>query len=204
MSLLYFPSSSSSSGGQLILIKKQTASSDSTIDFVDGSGGVTFDSTYSTYIFQFEKVLPSASTPAVIRLEFQATIDGTNFDENISSVAWYSQSYYTEESFGGPTLSSSLSQYNSTSMQAVALNTTAIAANSGSLTVFDPASSSDYKLVESQTLGTTDASAPSHAMVQFSTAGIFMTDSALTGVRFQYNTGNIASGDITLFGLKTT
>ena len=42
----------SGSGGAITLIKTFTASSDSTISFVNGASDVVLDSTYRTYIFK--------------------------------------------------------------------------------------------------------------------------------------------------------
>ena len=39
--------------GKMTLIKEQTASSSSSISFVDGSSDVVFDSTYPIYVFKF-------------------------------------------------------------------------------------------------------------------------------------------------------
>ena len=49
--------------GAMVLIKSITASSDSTISFVNGSSGVVLDSTYKTYIFKYISIHPSASNP---------------------------------------------------------------------------------------------------------------------------------------------
>ena len=43
----------------MVLLKTIEASSDATISFVDGSDGVTFDSTYKEYIFRYITVHPS-------------------------------------------------------------------------------------------------------------------------------------------------
>ena len=39
--------------GAMVLIKSQTASSSSTINFVDGTSDVVLDNTYPIYLFQF-------------------------------------------------------------------------------------------------------------------------------------------------------
>ena len=43
----------------MVLIKTETASSDSTIEFVNGSDDVVLDSTYPIYLFKFMSVHPS-------------------------------------------------------------------------------------------------------------------------------------------------
>ena len=52
-----------------ILIKTITASSDSTIDFVNGSSSVVFDGTYPTYVFKFINIHPATYQA---RFSFQA------------------------------------------------------------------------------------------------------------------------------------
>ena len=46
-------SMASLSTGSMVLIKEQTASSDASISFVDGSSDVVLDSTYPIYKFEF-------------------------------------------------------------------------------------------------------------------------------------------------------
>ena len=46
------------SGGSMTFIKKLTASSDSTLSFVDGSSSVVLDNTYKEYMFIFKDIHP--------------------------------------------------------------------------------------------------------------------------------------------------
>ena len=59
-------------GGAMTFIKKITASSDSTISFVDGSSDVVLDNTYKEYMFIFKNIHP-ASDGAAFR--FQVSIN---------------------------------------------------------------------------------------------------------------------------------
>ena len=52
----------SGSGGALVLIKTLTASSSSTLEFVNGSSDVVLDNTYRTYIFKFINVHPATNS----------------------------------------------------------------------------------------------------------------------------------------------
>ena len=45
-----------SGGGDMIFIKKLTASSSSTLSFVDGTSDVVLDSTYKEYVFIFNNI----------------------------------------------------------------------------------------------------------------------------------------------------
>ena len=45
--------------GSMIFIKKLTASSSSTLSFVNGASDVVLDSTYKEYVFTFKDIHPS-------------------------------------------------------------------------------------------------------------------------------------------------
>ena len=55
--------------GKMTLIKEQTASSSSSISFVDGSSSVVLDSTYPIYLFKFINIHPSTES----KFTFQAS-----------------------------------------------------------------------------------------------------------------------------------
>ena len=52
---------SASVGGNMKFIKKLTASSSSTLSFVNGSSDVVLDSTYKEYVFTFKNIHPQTS-----------------------------------------------------------------------------------------------------------------------------------------------
>jgi hypothetical protein len=45
--------------GSMVFIKKLTASSSSTLSFVNGASSVVLDSTYKEYVFTFKNMHPS-------------------------------------------------------------------------------------------------------------------------------------------------
>ena len=49
------------SAGAMTLIKSQTASSSSTISFVDGTSDVVLDNTYPIYLFKFINIHPATN-----------------------------------------------------------------------------------------------------------------------------------------------
>ena len=61
-----------SAGGAMTVIKKLTASSSSTLSFVDGSSSVVLDNTYKEYLFTFKDIHPSAT--GVDGLTFQGSL----------------------------------------------------------------------------------------------------------------------------------
>ena len=48
-------------GGSMVFIKKLTASSSSTLSFVDGASSVVLDSTYKEYLFTFNNMHPATN-----------------------------------------------------------------------------------------------------------------------------------------------
>jgi len=50
-------------GGAMVFIKKLTASSSSSLSFVNGSNGVVLDSTYKEYLFLYKDIHPSVDGP---------------------------------------------------------------------------------------------------------------------------------------------
>jgi len=50
------------SGGAMTFIKKLTASSSSTLSFVDGSSSVVLDNTYKEYLFIFKDIHPGTNS----------------------------------------------------------------------------------------------------------------------------------------------
>ena len=61
--------------GSMAFIKKQTASSSSTIDFVDGTSDVVLDDTYKEYLFTFKDIHPGTNAVA---FSFNGSIDSVS------------------------------------------------------------------------------------------------------------------------------
>ena len=49
-------------GGSMTFIKKLTASSDSTLNFVNGASDVVLDGTYKEYLFTFNNIHPETNS----------------------------------------------------------------------------------------------------------------------------------------------
>jgi len=73
--------------GSMVLIKEQTASSSASISFVDGSGGVVLDSTYSIYFFKFINIHPQTDgTGENVDFTFQvSTNTGSSYGVSITN-----------------------------------------------------------------------------------------------------------------------
>ena len=182
--------------GSMIFIKKLTASSSSTLTFLNGSSDVVFDSTYKEYIFTFKDIHPSTNSYT----QFQATTDGTNYNTTITNTSF--SSYHAEaDNFA-------LLQYRGA--EDFAQSTSFVGLNGadpigtdndncmvGTLHIFNPSSTTFVKHYIARTHGI----ATSGISVDFYTAGYFNTTSAITGIQFKNENGNIDAGDICLYGI---
>jgi hypothetical protein len=203
MSLLYFPSQASSDsggGGQLVLIKKQTASSSSSITFTDGTSDVVFDSTYKTYMFAFESIESDTDATTAAYFQIQASTDDTNYNIALSGAGNRPYRYYGGSSAGNNEFSGVTS---TTSFFSFGQMTPTQGLGAGQLFFYDPAQTTHYKQSDYKLTAYGDDSAP-HFMAQYGGALSWETTSAITSVQFKMSSGTLESGDITLYGLKTT
>ena len=78
--------------GKMTLIKEQTASSSSSISFVDGSSSVVFDNTYPIYLFKFINIHTSQDNT---QLQFNCSSDsGSNY--NVTKTTTHFYAYHNE------------------------------------------------------------------------------------------------------------
>ena len=182
-------------------IKTLTASSSSTLSFVDGSSDVVLDSTYPIYLFKFINCHPSA----VSQFSFQGNAaGGSGYNETITSSVF--QSFHREDDS-----STSLNyrtgddQGQGTSFQVLTNNVGDDADQSfaGTLHLFNPSSTTFVKHFTSriQVYRSTGSSAEASSVEAF-TAGYFNTTSAIDEIQFKMSSGNIDAGTIKLYGLK--
>ena len=182
---------------KLFLIKNIDASSSSTVDFVNGSSSVVLDNTYKTYLFRIINVHPSTNSGG-FAVNF-STDTGSNYNVTKTTTSFVAQ--HQESGSGGQLgyqTGYDLSQ--STSDQEITQNIYATDDNSGcgNLYLFNPSSTTFVKHFVSET-GSMFANARAwHNFV----AGYCNTTSAIDAVRFKFDTGNIDSGRIALYGIK--
>ena len=193
-------SGSLSSGltGAMTHIKTITASSSGTIQFQDGSSGVTLDNTYKEYVFKIYNMHPSVDNHI---FEFQANASGgSGYNETITSTTW--RAYHTE---GGGTATleyvgnDDLAQ--GTDHQHLANgvgNSGGSRSLSGELRLFDPSNTTFVKnfIARCQFYEASDAT------TDFYTAGYINTTSAIDEIQFRMASGNIDSGTFKLYGIK--
>ena len=79
-------------GGSMVFIKKLTASSSSTLSFVDGASSVVLDSTYKEYLFTFNNMHP-ATNQAYFQFNLSADA-GSNY--NVTKTTTFFQAYHIE------------------------------------------------------------------------------------------------------------
>ena len=179
------------SGGGLNLISTQTASSSASIDFTSG-----IDSTYKEYQFHFIDIHPSGDGT---KFQFQTdTGTNTNYNQTITSSTFYA---FHAESGSSSSLSydGSYDQGQGTAFQDLIFyqgngNDESCV---GILSLFDPSNSTFVKNFFSRGVRYSANDQISDEYV----AGYVNTTTALTRVRFKFNSSNIDAGTIKMYGV---
>jgi len=185
---------STASASSMVLIKTLTASSSSTLSFVHGSSDVVLDNTYPVYVFKFINIHPSSDA---VKGKFNFSTDGTNFNVTKTTTGFYAG--HTEADATGFGFDSALAQ--STSDGFLSGGTVGNANDeslAGSFFLFAPSSTTYVKhyISDCNIYGSNPQSQ------RFFSAGYGNTTSAIVGVRFKFDSGNIDSGTIKLYGIK--
>ena len=182
--------------GSMTLIKTITASSDSTVSFIHGSSDVVFDSTYPIYMFKW---INTHHATADKELCFQGTTDGSNFNVTMTSSYFYA---YNMESGSSPTLAydTARDQAQGTGFQNITLpvRTDNDSGASGEMFIFEPSSTTFVKHFISRSAGMGEDAYSQDVNV----AGYLNTTSAITGIQFKAESGNLDSGTFKLYGIK--
>jgi len=190
------PAAVTNNPGALVHIKTLTASSSSTLSFVDGSDSVVLDNTYPIYKFEFINIHPETDQK---KFMFQGTTDGSNFNTAMTTT-WF-QAYH-DEADGNTTLSyiSGEDQAQGTAFQSLCedLGNDADQNYCGELQIFNPSSTTFVKHFMAKGNETYFSNYSNNAYV----SGYFNTTSAITGLQFKMESGNIDAGQIKLYGIK--
>ena len=186
-------------GGSLTFIKKLTASSDSTISFVDGSSDVVLDDTYKEYLFTFKNIHPGTNDTRIL---FQGSIDsGSNYNVAMTTSAFRSQ-HYENDSTANVAYQASADLAQGTGFQRLGilgLGSDNDECGGGYLHLFNPSSTTFVKHYISRF---SETGAEPRQVDGFG-AGYFNTTSAIDAIRFQFdNSSTIEAGDICLYGIK--
>ena len=183
--------------GKMTLIKEQTASSSSSISFVDGSGGVVLDSTYPIYVFKFIDIHPSTDQAA---LSFQANASGgSGYNETITSTV-FQVNHAESGSDSSLSYHTSYDQAQGTGFQRLYhfIGNDNDQCGVGTLHLFNPSSTTFVK----HFISVGSMSHASDYAYQYYVAGYFNTTSAIDEIQFKMSSGNIDSGTIKLYGIK--
>ena len=186
--------------GSMTLIKTLTASGDNELDFNHGSSDVVLYSTYPVYRFVFTNCHPANNEQ---QLYMSGSVDsGSNFEATAKTTTCF-RAYHTEGGSsgtlayytGGDRANSTSSQY--LSVEASNENDHGV---SGTFTLFNPSSTTFVKHFISTSNSVFNDS--SDTTMNFYVGGYFNTTSAINGIRFRFNTGNMDVGTIKLYGIK--
>ena len=180
--------------GGLVLLSEQTASASASISFTTG-----IDSTYPVYKFEFINCHP-ANNNATFTFNM-STDGGSNY--NVTKTTTYFWSYHDEgdiETSLGYLASRDLAQSTAYAQLSSSIGNNADEACSGSMTLFNPSSTTYVKHFISTENGY--SSAFGGYTINVRTAGYGNTTSAINAVQFKFDSGNIDSGTIKLYGIK--
>ena len=179
-------------------IKTLTASSDSTLDFVDGSSDVVLDSTYPIYLFKFFNLHPATDN---VNFTFQANVSGASgFNETMTTISF--RAYHSEDgNYAAIEYNTADDQAQGTSYQILSEGNDNDNDNglSGELTLFNPSSTTFVKHFVSR------CCTYNHGIVGMEdefVAGYFNVTGAIDEVSFKMSSGNVDAGTIKMYGLK--
>ena len=184
--------------GDMVFIKKLTASSSSTLSFVDGASSVVLDDTYKEYLFTFNNIHPGTDD---VSFMFNLSIDGGS-NYNVTKTSNFFISFQNEAgSQTNLTYSGSYDSAQSTGDEYLTTDTLGADNDqcvSGYLHLFNPSSTTFVKHFIAQVSHYHEAD---FAVNDFK-SGYGNTTSAINAVRFQMDSGNIDSGVIKLYGIS--
>jgi len=189
-------SAASIPSGALTHIKTLTASSSSTLSFVDGSSDVVLDSTYPIYKFEFINMHPATNN---VGFSVNFRDGGTSYDATKTTTAFRA---YNAENNEGAALEYETGRDLAQSTSAQKLTTSTGNDNdksvSGTLHLFNPSSTTFVKHFIAQV---STLSSDNYNYNNF-TAGYCNVTAAIDGVQFTMSSGNIDAGTIKLYGIK--
>ena len=181
----------------LIHIKTLTASSSSTLSFVDGSSDVVLDNTYPIYLFKIINTHPATDGQ---KITFQgSTNTGSSYGVTATTTAFDAEHSEGDANSFSYNTSSDLAQ--GTGFQPLSLNNIGNdndQSASGELFLFNPSSTTFVKHFIYTGSSLNNGDYLSNDFV----AGYFNTTSAIDAIQFKMESGNIDAGTIKLYGIK--
>ena len=178
-------------------IKTLTASSSSTLSFVDGSSDVVLDNTYPIYLFKIINTHPATDGQ---KITFQgSTNTGSSYGVTATTTAFDAEHSEGDANSFSYNTSSDLAQ--GTWFQPLSLNNIGNdndQSASGELFLFNPSSTTFVKHFIYTGSSLNNGDYLSNDFV----AGYFNTTSAIDAIQFKMESGNIDAGTIKLYGIK--
>ena len=186
--------------GSLAFIKKVTASSSSTLSFVDGASSVVLDNTYKEYLFIFNNIHASNDD---VHFLFNGSDDTSSHSYDVTKTSSSFMAYHNESgSDSNLAYSTSGDQAQGTGFQNLTTGDTLGADNdqcmSGYLHLFNPSSTTFVK----HFIAVTNSVLYHNYSFQLFTARYANTTSAVDAIQFKMESGNIDAGDICLYGIN--
>lgn len=184
------------SGGSMVFIKKLTASSSSTLSFVNGSSDVVLDSTYKEYVFTFNNIHPSNDN---VDFYVNASVDGGS-NYNVTKTTSFFRAGHDEAGSGAAIeyrTGEDVAQGTGVQIILQQMGNDNDQCGSGTLHLFNPSSTTFVKHFISRV----DGMAHNDQILSDFIAGYFNTTSAINAIQFSIEAGTIESGDICLYGI---
>ena len=186
----------SATSGSVTFIKKLTASSSSTLSFVDGSSDVVLDNTYKEYLFTYKNMHRSTGTSF---FQFDMSVDGGS-NYNLQKTTTHFYTYHNEGGGGDTTVGyvDGWDKANGTGSQRLSNGNNANdESTSGYLRLFNPSSTTFVKHFMARSISNNSVYIEDNY-----TAGYANTTSAVDAIKFEFSSGNIDTGDICLYGIN--
>jgi len=182
--------------GSMVFIKKLTASSSSTLSFVNGSSDVVLDSTYKEYVFTFKDIHPSNND---ILFQFNMSADGGS-NYNVTKTTTVFRAYHAEDD-GSTALEyrtgEDLAQGTGNQYLCTGQGNGNDESLVGTLRLFNPSSTTFVK----HFIANFNNYHESDITQNYYIAGYGNTTSAVNALQFSFGSGNIDAGDICLYGI---
>lgn len=188
--------------GKMTLIKTQTVTSGtSSVEFLHGSSDVVFDNTYPIYRFTYISVHGANEQELCIDFSDSA---GSDYDL-LHQTTFFRSAHNDSGSDGNLTYVSSRDLANSGAKPflTVPIGTENDNSGSGELFVFNPSSTTfvTHFLSTANIYVGDGSTAGSYSQNSF-VGGFVNTTSAVTGMKFQMDSGNIDAGIFKMYGIK--
>ena len=184
-----------SSLGSMVFIKKLTASSSATLSFVDGSDGVTLDNSYKEYLFTFKNIHPATDGT---NLGFNFSTDsGSTYNVAKTTTTFRALHFENDSVAVLGYFDQDLAQGTGDQRVGIGVGSDNDQSGCGYMHLYNPSSTTFVKHFTIVTNGALSGD----ASINFFTAGYGNTTSAIDGIRFQMESGNIDAGDICLYGI---